>query len=327
MKRSHIISIIAVVLLLAVGGYKYYEYTHPEVFKELAIEQQEKQALQSSQLASNESSQVTSRQVQITPEVPIGGTKMGVIEVGASGFNAFVVNIDKDKNWELVSKTFGESLAIEGFATTQDVHEGMKKYLAKIFEQGVAGKNVHFVVSSGALKHKNSHIIVKAIREKGFVVNTVTADEEGKYALKALLPKAYRNNSFVVDMGSGNTKISWYDNGKVTSVECAGAKYYQNNTPDEQVYNEVKQAINKIPANLRQNCFIIGGVPFKLAQQVRNGEERYTALAPADDYSSGDDIKLKSGLNIYRAIETSGANQVVFDWDANFTIGVLLNLR
>ena len=138
MKRSHIISIIAVVLLLAVGGYKYYEYTNPEVFNEIALEQQEKQAVQSSQIASNESSQVANKQVQITTEVPINGTKMGVIEVGASGFNAFVVNIDKDKNWELVSKTFGESLAIEGFATTQDVYDGMKKYLAKIFEQGVA---------------------------------------------------------------------------------------------------------------------------------------------------------------------------------------------
>lgn len=326
MNNKVLFSIIAVVLLLSIGGYKYYEYKNPQIIEQLKADQKT-QEIQSSNIASNESSLSNASQVQITTEVPVNGTKMGVIEVGASGFNAFVINVDKNKNWELVSKTFGESLAIEGFATTQDVYEGMKKYLAIIFEQGVAGRNVHFVVSSGALKHKNSHIIVKAIKEKGFVVNTVTADEEGKYALKALLPKSYRNNSFVVDMGSGNTKISWYDNGKITSVECAGAKYYQNNTPDEQVYNEVKQAISKIPSNLKQNCFIIGGVPFKLAKEVRNGEERFTKLAPADDYSSGDDIKLKSGLNIYRAIETSDASQVIFDWDANFTIGVLLTLK
>ena len=80
-----------------------------------------------------------------------------------------------------------------------------------MFEKGVAGRNAHFVISSGALKNPKTELIAKAIEQTGYVVNRVTPDQEGKFALKALLPKDYRNNSFVIDIGSGNTKISWYE--------------------------------------------------------------------------------------------------------------------
>ena len=37
---------------------------------------------------------------------------------------------------------------------------------------------------------------------------------------------------------------------------------------------------------------------------------------------------MKAGLNIYKAIlDATGVKQVVFDWDANFTIGFLLGLK
>jgi hypothetical protein len=43
------------------------------------------------------------------------------VEVGATGFNSFVINMDAQKRWEIVSKDFGESLAYEGLATTEDI--------------------------------------------------------------------------------------------------------------------------------------------------------------------------------------------------------------
>jgi hypothetical protein len=161
----------------------------------------------------------------------------------------------------------------------------------------------------------------------GYVVNRVTAEQEGKYALKALLPRAYKNNSFVVDIGSGNTKISWYQNGQLKSIESYGAKYYQNNIPDATVAADIITAINKVPPELKGNCFMIGGVPFQLAKENK-GEGRYTALLSPDEYNSGTDVKLKSGLNIYRAIvETAQPQQTVFDWDANFSVGFLMSLN
>jgi len=322
MKNQKLISFSILALLLIVGGYKYYTYKNPEKFPEVV--QKEQQISEMSVLVS--SSEVNHPEIIV--DRPVNGTTKGVIEVGASGFNAFAVNMDKQKNWELLYKEFGESLAIEGFATTADVHQGMKSYLGKIFEKGVNGKNVHFVMSSGALKHKNSELIAKAIEEKGYVVNRVTPEKEGKYALIALLPKAYKNNSFVIDIGSGNTKVSFYDGAAIKSFEGPGAKYYQNGMSDEQVFNEIKNIVSKIPASKRENCFIIGGVPFEMAKEARDGDQRFTYLKSPDDYSFGDNVKLKSGLNIYRAIiDGTGCSNYIFDWDANFTIGFLLSLN
>lgn len=318
--------VIGLVILLVIGtliGFKYYNYKNPN---NTLLNQPEVKEIS---VASNEvSSTSTASSVQIVTENPINGTKYGVIEVGASGFNSFVVNVDKDDNWELVSKEFGESLAYEGFITTQDVQIGLKKYLGKMFEKGVAGRNAHFVMSSGALKNDKTKLIAKAIEDMGYVVNRVTADQEGKYALKALLPKSYKDNSFVVDIGSGNTKLTYYKNGNPVSFEGSGAKYYQNGKSDSDVYSEIKSLTSQIPQNQRANCFIIGGVPFKLAKESRNGEERFTLLKNPDEYSSGDDVKLKSGLNIYRSLyDNTGCQNFIFDWDANFTIGFLLTLN
>src|SRR6476661_8339088 len=75
------------------------------------------------------------REFNYTPEKPVNGTLRGVVEVGATGFNSFVINMDKQRRWEIVSKDFGESLAYEGLATTEDIRNGLKKYIAGMFDK------------------------------------------------------------------------------------------------------------------------------------------------------------------------------------------------
>lgn len=321
--RNKILGFAILFVIASLVGFKFYQYKNPEKFPE-----QVQDSIVQTSVAVTETNTENTSSINIQIERPINGTKYGVIEVGASGFNSFVIEADKNDNWELVSKEFGESLAYEGFITIQDVQTGLKKYLAKMFEKGVAGRNAHFVMSSGALKNDKTKLIAKAIEDMGYVVNRVTAEQEGKYALKALLPANYRDNSFVVDIGSGNTKITYYKNGNPVSFEASGAKYYQNGKSDADVYNEISKIAANVPSEKRQNCFIIGGVPFKLAKEVRNAEERFTLLSNPNDYSFGDDVKLKSGLNIYKSLyETTSCNNFIFDWDANFTIGFLLTLN
>lgn len=254
---------------------------------------------------------------------PTAGKLKGVVELGATGFNSFIVRIDTRKNWKLEKAEFGVSLVKEGLATDEDVKSGLKRYIADMAAFGVGTRDIHFVVSSGAQKEDIMPKINAALKAMGYVVNVVTPQQEARYALKAALPAAYGNKGFVVDIGSGNTKISWNPNG---SLELPGAKYYQNNTPAGAVNAEVKSKSKQIPSHLRATCFIIGGVPYELAKQTRNGKERYTVLkAPADYKAEG--AKQEAGLNIYSAIaETTGCKQFVFDWDANFTIGFLLGL-
>jgi hypothetical protein len=262
-----------------------------------------------------------------TPPAVVGGTLKGVVELGASGFNSFIVNMDNSKNWKLEKAEFGNSLAIENMASDADITAGLKKYIGSKLDFGVAGKNIHFVVSSGAMKAENTQKIIKALKILKYNVNTVTAEQEGQLALKCVLPKDFEERAFVVDIGSGNTKISWAEgSGKIKSLESYGAKYFQNGTDDKTVTSDIAAKAKQIPEGKRKTCFIIGGAPFKLAKQVRKGEERYTTLE-APEFYKGEDAKDKAGINIYKALaDATGCDTFVFDWDANFTIGFLLGL-
>jgi uncharacterized protein (DUF2164 family) len=261
------------------------------------------------------------------PAKPVNGELKGIVEVGATGFNSFVVNMDAAKNWEIVSKEFGQSFVYEGMATADDIRMGLKKYIASIFDKGVKSKNIHFVISSGAQKEPKTAGIVSELKKMGYVVNLVTAEQEGKLALKSVLPKSYQDNSFVVDIGSGNTKLSWLEGSSVIAKEAAGAKYYEKGITDAAATSEVTTMANMIPKAKREICFIIGGVPFELAKQTRQGNERFTVLQNPGSYKAGDKKKVACGLNIYNALASAtGCDTFVFDWDANFSIGFLLSL-
>ena len=264
-----------------------------------------------------------SNDANIQVEEPVNGKTYGIIEVGASGFNSFIVEADVRDNYKVISKEFGESLAYEGFITSQDVQSGLKKYLTKMFNEKVPGKNIHFIVSSGANKNEKTKLVMKAIQDMGYVVFNVTAEQEGKYALKALIPRDYKTNSFAVDMGSGNTKVSWYEGDNLKTIETYGAKYTES---DGVVYNEVAKLAQKVPTHLRKNMFIIGGVPFELAKQTP-ASGRYVLLKTPGEYEAKTE-KIKAGLNIYSAIlDNNNVGQVVWDWDANFTMGYILSIN
>jgi hypothetical protein len=269
----------------------------------------------------------TEREFNYVPEKPVNGTLKGVVEVGATGFNSFVINMDDQKRWEIVSKDFGESLTYEGLATTEDIRAGLRKYLSKMFDKGVSKNNMHFVISSGAQKEPKTKTISDELKKTGYVVNNVTPQQEAIYAFRATVPPPFADNSFMVDIGSGNTKVSWEENGRLTPLELSGAKYFEKNISDETVYNDVKSKVVRIPENKRNVGFIIGGVPFMMAKLHRKGEERYTVLKPYEEYKPTDK-RMASGLNIYKGIvETTKTDTFVFDWDANFTIGFLLSLN
>lgn len=262
----------------------------------------------------------------VAPE-PVNGKLKGVVELGASGFNSFIVRIDKDKNWKLEKSEFGNSLVTENMATDDDIRTGLKKYIGSMLDFGVSGRDIHFVVSSGAVKADVTQKIVKNLKALNYFVNTVTPEQEGALALKCVLPKDFEDEAFVTDIGSGNTKISWSSNGSVSALETYGAKYFQNGVDDGKVYDDVKDKASSIPTLKRKTCFIIGGVPFSMAKKVRNGKERYTILKAPADYKDLKDAKDKAGVNIYKAIkDATKCEQFVFDWDANFTIGFLLGL-
>lgn len=280
----------------------------------------------SSASSDSQASDTPKAKFDFTPPGPIAGKLKGVVELGASGFNSFIVRIDGDKNWKLEKADFGNSLVIENMASEDDIRIGLKKYIAGMLDYGVSGRDIHFVVSSGALKAEITQKIIGVLKSMKYFVNTVTPEQEGRLGLKCVQPKNFADDSFVLDIGSGNTKISWKDGGKAESVEAAGAKYFEKGTDDATVYNEVMAKAKQVPSDKRKTCFIIGGVPFDLAKMGRKEKERYTVLDAPNTYKV-EKAKVKAGLNIYKAVaDATGCKQFVFDWDANFTIGFLLDM-
>lgn len=280
----------------------------------------------SSSESSSSASDTPKGSFDYTPPGPIAGKLKGVVELGASGFNSFIIRIDSDKRWKLEKAEFGNSLVIENMASDDDIRSGLKKYIAGMLDYGVSGRDIHFVVSSGAVKAEGTQKIMSILKSLKYFVNTVTPEQEGKLGLKCVQPAEFADNSFVTDIGSGNTKISWQENGKLASVESYGAKYFQSGVDDATVSKEVSAKAKQVPSDRRKTCFIIGGVPFELAKKVRKGKERYTVLDAPSAYEL-DNAKSKAGLNIYKSIaETTNCDKFVFDWDANFTIGFLLDL-
>jgi hypothetical protein len=325
--------LIVIILIIAVLAYFAIKPRMSELRHENSTELSNSRSTRSDAPANNNSASATTRtdndnrEFNYTPEKPENGTLRGVVEVGATGFNSFVINMDNQNRWEIVSKDFGESLAYEGLATTEDIRAGLKKYLAAMFDKGVTSKSMHFVISSGAQKEPKTVAISNELKKMGYVVNNVTPEQEAKFALKATVPPQFVDNSFMVDIGSGNTKVSWDENGNLKSMELPGAKYYEKGIADEQVYQTVNTQAAKIPEGKRNVGFIIGGVPFTLAKQHRKGEERYTVLKAPQSYKAADK-KMAAGLNIYKAIaDATKTDTFVFDWDANFTIGFLLSLK
>ena len=261
------------------------------------------------------------------PVAPVNGRLKGVVELGASGFNSFIIRIDGQHNWKLEKSEFGNSLVMEGMATAYDISRGLKSYIGQMLDYGVAGRDIHFVVSSGAAQSAGITAIVQGLKALGYVVHTVTPAQEGALDLKATLPQPYAGQSFVVDIGSANTKVSWLDQGTTGTVSTYGSKYFQQALSDSLVATDIASKARQIPAGNRQTCFIIGGVPFELAKELRQGREAYTVLKPATEYAQLTAAKSRAGLNIYQAFATAtGCQQFVFSWDANFTIGYLLAL-
>jgi len=258
--------------------------------------------------------------------------RMAVIELGAAGYNYFIIKVDKQGHWDLIKAKWGISLIREGLIPFSDIKTQFYKDLRAISQYGVKPQNIHFVISSGALSTPNGIKIAKAFRKLGFIVNEITPRQEAIYGFIVAVPDKFRNNSFFVDIGSGNTKIAWIENGKFKTISTYGAKYYLSNISNEQVFNTVNKLSSQIPVQNRQFCFIIGGVPYKLAKKVRlNKKEIYTPLLLPNEYKSlidSNNLKIMSGLNIYNAIyEATNTKIFIFPWKADFAIGFLIALE
>jgi len=256
---------------------------------------------------------------------PVNGQLYGLVELGGSGFNSFIIEKDEDDRWKMVKANYGVSKVLENELDEDAIKKGLAEYVDQMLEKGVKKEFVYFVQSSTASKNEKVQALDPILREMGHQVVIIDVAQEAEYAFFSAMPKEFQKQAFVVDIGSGNTKISWLENEVIVSKEAPGSKYYQRELSDSSVYNQVYDIVASVPAEKRKKCFIIGGVPFNLASENQEFAEQYTVLNEPTSYAT-EDVKVFSGLNIYKAVADAApeAEGFIFDWYANFTIGYLL---
>ena len=272
---------------------------------------------------------VAERQQQLLSELPTPSTnpgyKAGSIVIGSTGFDAFLVEIDKDKRWKLLKARYNPSRVYEDEVTLEDITNGLRTYYNELVADGVSEENIHLLISSSAAKNPRLIGIRAVLEHIGVNVMAVTAEEEARFALMATIPPKLLQSSFLADIGSGNTKIAWMKNGEIKSEETYGSKYFQSETPDQLVFNEVQKATKRVPETNRATCFVIGGAPYLMVGELEKHRERYSFLLAPSAYQNNDSERINAGANIYAAIrEESGTDLFIFEWDSNFSIGYLL---
>jgi hypothetical protein len=151
-------------------------------------------------------------------EVGSKGVKMSVIEIGKNAQSRGAFNILKDSSVNTDFISFNSP----SFEATLNGMSGL--YYTLINQYRIDPKFVYTVVSSGvkqqAEKEQKTEWITNLvdsfktkINEPGREVDIVGALEEARLSHLGIVPEARRYNTFLIDIGSGNTKGGYFPNG------------------------------------------------------------------------------------------------------------------
>ncbi len=259
---------------------------------------------------------------------PQNGQLYATIVLGSSGLDAFIINADSSDNWELIKSMYGESNIITDEAASKSNIQQMGSYIEEFEANGVRQKNTYLVVSSSAVKNNSVKSLISHLDTMDYIqTKIVSEDEESFFALKALLPPEFIDEAYTMDIGSGNTKLSWFEDAIIESEIMYGSNFHLNNLDKEEVLSNIKKSLKSIPEKKRNFCFIIGGAVYEIIKNERVEGNRYTVLKDLNTYSP-ETKKGQNGLMFLSTMEDELKTQnFIFDWESNFGIGYLLTIN
>ncbi|MEQ6168861.1 hypothetical protein AAOE16_16805 [Ekhidna sp. MALMAid0563] len=261
------------------------------------------------------------------PRVPENGELNAVIELGSLGLNYFIVEIDNDGCWRLERSSYGRSNFIYGVNTNAEIIANIKTFKNEIVNYGVNPKNIHLIASSSVVKSEDIPALNSQLTDVSLKIESINAADEARYALLATVPREFIDESFIVDIGSGNTKLAWVEKDDTLSVEIHGSKYFLSEVQDTTVFREVRDALLQVPEKNRNLCFMLGGMIFEFVKgEVEGSDDRYFVLDPPNEYPI-DNEKLKAANVIYNALYLEPTFSYIFDRDSNFSIGYLVSQK
>jgi hypothetical protein len=231
-------------------------------------------------------------------EVGSKGVKMSILEVGKNAQNNGTFNMLKDTavNTDFISFTPAT------FSAT--LHALSSLFLVAKDSYKINSENIYTVISSGVIgqaEKDSKQAMVKAladsfklsIKEPQRVVALVDVTEEARLSHLGIVPEAKRYSTFLIDIGSGNTKGGYFPNGNTTDLKLFqltwGTKSVANGTEkrladDKSLVNYKKQlyrvlegsanteiiyAVNVSGAyNMSDNIAFSGGIAWSVATLI-----------------------------------------------------------
>ncbi len=171
-------------------------------------------------------------------EVGSKGVKMSVIEIGKNAQNSGAFNILKDTsvNTDFISFTPAT------FSATLNSFQGL--YTTAIKEYKIPGKRIFTVISSGvkmqAEKDQKTNWIINLIdsfrmkiNEPARQVEVVNVMQEAMLSHLGIIPNSRRYTTFLIDIGSGNTKGGFFPNGNTTNFKLFQLNWGTKSTANE----------------------------------------------------------------------------------------------
>jgi len=223
-------------------------------------------------------------------EVGSKGVKMSVIEIGKNAQSRGAFNVLKDSSVNTDFISFNSP----SFEATLDGMSGLYSTLTKNYR--IDPKFVYTVVSSGVKQQAEKeqktdwiNSLVDSFRTKinepNREVDVVGALEEARLSHLGIVPEARRYNTFLIDIGSGNTKGGYFPNGNTKDFKLFnvnwGTKSVANATDkrcgeDKSLLNFYKQL-------------------YRVLSEAENSEIIY-AVNESGSYPKSDNVAFSGGI-------------------------------
>jgi exopolyphosphatase/pppGpp-phosphohydrolase len=234
--------------------------------------------------------------------------KYGGIEIGGKGLKISVVDIKNIETGEFSITKFWtrntaitRGISIDGKLRSEDVTEtavAVKEILEQLkSEYKLPNERIFIIASSGvAMASNKEDLAVKVKSLIGRDLEFVTSEQEGKLVTKGSVPPSKYTNSFIFDIGGGNSKGGFvsiddanhyiftplaFDLGSVTLTEKikknASSSDFKDFVASAVEFNDTLKNIvkfmydNKTAARRKKNVYMVGGTVWSFISLTRPG--------------------------------------------------------
>jgi exopolyphosphatase/guanosine-5'-triphosphate,3'-diphosphate pyrophosphatase len=159
---------------------------------------------------------------------------VAVVEVGSTGIRLLVAELAPDGSWRELDRAgkpvaLGRDVFTSGGVSRESCMECLsvlRNFRELLESWGIAGEDVHTIATSALRAARNRDVFVDRVRrETGFRFSIVDGIEENRlmylavrFALKEDLPRFWRANSMIIEIGGGSTEIMLLRRGQMVAA-------------------------------------------------------------------------------------------------------------